>query len=207
MADDGRIALLKDLAQQAAATHGLTVESVSLAPAGRRRALVIVVDTDISGLDPSDTSSPVAAVDLDAVAEVTIEVSAALDDSDIMGETPYTLEVSSRGVGRPLEKFEQFRRNVGRKLRVTHAAGASGAAGSDPDSEPGSTDPTGVVEVIGRLVSASPTELVITPDPVRSSPGAKPKAQPDVSVALADIARANVEVDFAGAEDTTEENN
>lgn len=189
MTDDGRIALLRDLAQQAAAAHGLTVENVSLAPAGRRRALVIVVDTDISGLDPGDTTSAVASVDLDAVAEVTREVSATLDGSDIMGQTPYTLEVSSPGIGRPLERFEQFRRNVGRKLRLTHVAGDDQKA-----------------EVIGRLISASPSELVITPDPVRSSPGAKPKAQPDVTVALADITRANVEVDFAGAEDTTEEN-
>lgn len=191
MTDDGRIALLSDLVQQCAAPLGLSVEHLGLTPAGRRRVLNIVVDTDISGLDPADTTTPVDSVDLDAVAELTREVSARLDAPDatgIMGETPYTLEVSSPGIGRPLERFDQFRRNVGRKLRLTYTPEGASAP----------------VEVVGRLLSAvrEPHEhLNLTPDPVRSSPGAKPKAQPDITVALADIARANVEVDFASHEE------
>lgn len=184
MVDDVRIPLLVDLVEQCASPHGLTVEHVGLSPAGRRRALVIVVDTDISGLDPADTTSSVDAVDLDAVADLTREVSKRLDESDVMGETPYTLEVSSPGIGRPLERFEQFRRNVGRKLRLSYRPEEGAKA----------------TEVTGRLISASPEQLTITPDPVRHSPGAKPKALPDVTVTLADVTRANVEVDFAGAD-------
>ena len=187
MGDDGRIVLLEQVAQRSAAAHGLTVEHVSITPAGRRRAVVIVLDTDISGIDADDTTSAVDAVDLDAVADVTREISTALDESDIMGDQPYTLEVSSPGIGRPLERFEQFRRNVGRKLRVTYTAGDEGERRTS--------------EVVGRLVSVSPERLTLTPDPVRSSPGAKPKAQPDITLALADIARANVEVDFASHEE------
>ncbi len=39
---------------------------------------------------------------LDDIAEATRQVSQAIDDADAMGEAPYTLEVTSRGVDRPL---------------------------------------------------------------------------------------------------------
>ncbi len=190
MTEPERLALLTDLAQKCAAPHGLVLDHLGVSDSGRRRALRIVVDTDISAIDPSDTTSVVAPVDLDAVAELAREVSARLDASDIMGERPYTLEVSSPGIGRQLVEFSHFRRSVGRKLRLTYTP------------EGGKT-----TEVTGRLVSASPEQLTITPDPVRSSPGAKPKAVPDVTVARADIDRANVEVDFSSTEfaDTQED--
>ena len=63
---------------------GLDVEAVELTPAGRRRILRIAVDGDDG-------------VTLDDVAEATKRVSEALDASDVMGEQPYTLEVTSRG--------------------------------------------------------------------------------------------------------------
>ena len=53
-------------------------------------------------------------VSLDDVAEATHLVSAALEDSDAMGEAPYTLEVSSYGVSRPLVERRHYARNVGR---------------------------------------------------------------------------------------------
>ena len=40
-----------------------------------------------------------------------------------MGEQPYTLEVSSPGVGRPLTEPRHFRRNVGRLVTVHHDGG------------------------------------------------------------------------------------
>ena len=41
-------------------------------------------------------------VTLDDIADATREVSRVLDDTDAMGEQPYTLEVTSPGVDRPL---------------------------------------------------------------------------------------------------------
>jgi ribosome maturation factor RimP len=58
-------------------------------------------------------------VTLDDVAEATREVSRVLDDSDVMGEQPYTLEVTSRGVDRPLTLARHWRRNEQRLVRVT----------------------------------------------------------------------------------------
>ena len=43
--------------------------------------------------------------------------------SDVMGEQPYTLEVTSRGVDRPLTLPRHWRRNADRLVKVTIADG------------------------------------------------------------------------------------
>jgi ribosome maturation factor RimP len=88
-----------------AAAVGMDLESVRMTVAGRRRLLRIVVDSDHG-------------VSLDDVADVSREVSAALDASDVLGEVPYTLEVSSPGVDRPLTEPRHWRRARGRLVRV-----------------------------------------------------------------------------------------
>lgn len=86
--------------------HGLDVEAVEITPAGKRRVLRIAVDKD-------------GGVTLDEVAAATREVSRVLDGSDVMGEQPYTLEVTSRGVDRPLTLPRHWRRNADRLVKVT----------------------------------------------------------------------------------------
>ena len=103
---------------------GLVVEDVSVSPAGKRRVVRVLVDSDISGLDVADTTSPVPPLSLDAVADATRAVSDALDASDVMGQAPYVLEVSSPGVGRPLASRDQLRRQVGRLVEVVHQGGS-----------------------------------------------------------------------------------
>lgn len=187
-------ARLSALAQECAREHGLDAESVTLTPAGKRRVLAVVVDTDITGLAPTDATSPVESVDLDAVAEVTRSLSARLDQEDVLGETPYTLEVSSPGIGRRLTEFTHYRRNVGRKVRLQFTAREEMPKGI-------TVNRSGTADATGRLVSVTPERLVLTPDPYRSSPGAKPKALPDITVALADVTNGTVQVDFAGHEE------
>jgi len=85
---------------------GLDVEAVELTPAGKRRVLRVAVDKD-------------GALTLDDVAEATREVSRVLDGSDVMGEMPYTLEVTSRGVDRPLTLPRHWRRNAGRLVKAS----------------------------------------------------------------------------------------
>lgn len=85
---------------------GLDVEAVELTPAGKRRVLRVAVDKD-------------GGVTLDEVAAATRAVSAVLDVSDALGEQPYTLEVTSRGVSRPLTLPRHWRRNQGRLVKVT----------------------------------------------------------------------------------------
>lgn len=188
------ITRLRTLADECARPYGLVAESVTLTPAGKRRVLAVTVDTDITDLDPADTTSPVAPVDLDAVADVTRALSDRLDDEDPLGDTPYTLEVSSPGIGRRLTEQAHYRRNVGRKVRLLFTA-----RGEMPKDI--SVSKKGNAEVTGRLASVAADELVLTPDPYRSSPGAKPKALPDIRVALTDISSGVVEPDFTGPEE------
>jgi ribosome maturation factor RimP len=98
------------------AQHGLDLDAVEVLPAGKRRLLRVVVDGD----GPEGTG-PL----LDDIAEATRAISVALDESPAVGNAPYTLEVSSRGVSRPLELPRHWRRNVGRLVAVTTTAGES----------------------------------------------------------------------------------
>ena len=74
---------------------------------------------------------------LDEVAEATREVNRVLDESDVMGEMPYTLEVTSRGVDRPLTLPRHWRRNAGRLVKVTFEDGtdATGRIGASDDEK------------------------------------------------------------------------
>lgn len=91
---------------------GLVLEDVSVTPAGKRRVLRVVVDLPDA---PPDSSPPVlGGLDLDAVAEVTRRVSTALDASDVLGGSPYVLEVTSPGVDRPLTERRHWARARGR---------------------------------------------------------------------------------------------
>jgi len=92
------------------AAAGMDLESVRASVAGRRRLLRVVVDSDHG-------------VSLDDAAEVSREVSAALDATDVMGDMPYTLEVSSPGVDRPLTEPRHWRRAARRLVRVKTGAG------------------------------------------------------------------------------------
>lgn len=96
----------------ALATSGVLLEEVTVTPAGRRKVVRVIVDRDLGESDVVD--GPTEPLSLDDVAEATHLVSAALDDGDVMGEAPYTLEVSSPGVSRPLVERRHFARNVGR---------------------------------------------------------------------------------------------
>lgn len=92
------------------ARHGMDLEDAELTPAGNRRVLRVAVDQD-------------GGVTLDDVAEVTRSLSAELDASDVMGERPYTLEVTSRGADRPLTLPRHWRRNIDRLVRVSFTDG------------------------------------------------------------------------------------
>jgi ribosome maturation factor RimP len=106
--DEGRIA---DVIGPVVAAAGMDLESVRVSAAGRRRLLRVVVDSD-------------QGVSLDDAAAISRKLSAALDSSPVMGDFPYTLEVSSPGVDRPLTDPRHWRRSAGRLVQV--AAGDAG---------------------------------------------------------------------------------
>lgn len=86
---------------------GYDLEDLTVSRAGRRDVLRVVVDSD-------------SGVDLDAVAEVSRLISKALDTEDgSFDGPPYTLEVTSPGVDRPLTQPRHWRRNIGRLVAVT----------------------------------------------------------------------------------------
>ena len=96
---------LAELIEPVTAAAGLDLESVRMSVAGKRRLLRIVVDGDHG-------------VSLDDAADVSREISAMLDGANALGEVPYTLEVSSPGVDRPLTEPRHWRRGVGRLVKV-----------------------------------------------------------------------------------------
>ncbi|SDU84526.1 ribosome maturation factor RimP [Microlunatus sagamiharensis] len=105
---------------------GLELDALEVVPAGKRRVVRLVVDGDgPKGRGPL----------LDDIASASRAVSDALDSSTAMGQAAYTLEVSSRGVGRPLTEEKHWRRNRGRLVKVSLADGT---------------------EVTGRIVAAAP---------------------------------------------------
>ena len=77
---------------------------------------------------------------LDDIAEASKALSAELDRADVGGRSPYTLEVSSRGVTRPLAEPRHWRRNLGRLVEVTVNGGEV---------------------VTGRIVSSAPDAAVL----------------------------------------------
>ena len=102
---------------------GLDLEAVELTPAGKKRVLRVAVDKD-------------GGVTLDDIAEATRAVSEELDDEDLMGEQAYTLEVTSRGVDRPLTEPRHWRRNHDRLVRVSLHDGrqVTGRVGASDDA-------------------------------------------------------------------------
>ena len=91
---------------------GLDLEDLDVQASGRRRRVSVVIDRD-------------GGVDLDGIAAASRAVSDALDASDAMGDDPYTLEVTSPGIDRPLTLTRHWRRNIGRRVRVHLADGAT----------------------------------------------------------------------------------
>ncbi len=115
---------------------GLDLEAVELTPAGKRRVLRVAVDRD-------------GGVSMDDVAEATREVSRLLDASDVMGEQPYTLEVTSRGVDRPLTLPRHWRRNRGRLVKVTLADDTVTGRLTTSDDEAATLDVSGEEHRVG----------------------------------------------------------
>ncbi|MCG5211748.1 ribosome maturation factor RimP [Streptosporangium sp. KLBMP 9127] len=102
--DSSRDRLMK-LLDPVVVGEGLDLEDVTVTPAGKRRVLRVIVDRD-------------GGASLDDIADVSRAISAALDADDVMGGTPYMLEVTSPGVDRPLTEPRHWRRAAGRLVKA-----------------------------------------------------------------------------------------
>lgn len=124
---------LAALAGPILAGHGLELDSLDVTPMGKRKLLRITVDGD-----GPEGRGPL----LDDISAAAGQLSAALDESDAVGAAPYTLEVTSRGVSKPLTEAKHYRRNTGRLVKLWL-----------PDGE-----------VTGRIVSASDDAVTLDVD-------------------------------------------
>lgn len=102
---------------------GVVVDDVTIRPAGRRRLLRVSLARDVAHLLQDDIDTPVEPLSLDEVAASARTIDEVLESGDSIGQGPYTLEVSSAGVGQPLDTPDRFRRNVGRLVEVTGVDG------------------------------------------------------------------------------------
>ena len=83
---------------------GYFLEDVHVASPGNRRVVTVVVDG-------------IGALNLDEVTNISKELSAILDVAEFLGDTAFTLEVSSPGVDRPLTLPRHWQKNVTRLVR------------------------------------------------------------------------------------------
>lgn len=84
--------------------QGIFLEEVSLSH-GSPIILTVVIDSDLH-------------LNLDQVTAVTKDISEALENLPELGETPFTLEVTSPGIDRPLTLPRHWRKNRGRLATV-----------------------------------------------------------------------------------------
>ncbi len=103
---------IRSVVEPTVADAGFDLDDLVVTPAGKRRLVRVVLDKD-------------GGVSLDECAEVSRDISRVLDETDAMGPASYTLEVSSRGVSRPLTLPRHWRRSTGRLVAVTFSDGTS----------------------------------------------------------------------------------
>ena len=145
---------ISELITPALQQAGYFLEDVNLVTPGNHRIVTVIVDGE-------------SALNLDQVTVASKLVSELMDEASFMGETPFTLEVTSPGIDRPLTLPRHFAKNITRLLKVTKTDG---------------------IVVTGRITSNSETEVTLSV--------VEKKETKEVVVALADIKRAVVEIEF-----------
>ncbi|MFI6150098.1 ribosome maturation factor RimP [Streptomyces sp. NPDC051109] len=147
---------LRALLEPLVAAKGLDLEDIEMSKAGKRRMLRVIVDSD-------------EGVELDACAELSREVSDQLDESDVMGEDEYVLEVSSPGADRPLTEHRHYVRAIDRLVKFQLAEGG---------------------ELIARILDVDDEGMDL------EVPGVKGRKATARRIAFTDIAKARVEIEF-----------
>lgn len=138
------------------ADQGAYLEEVTLT-GGSPTILTVVIDSD-------------SHLNLDQVTLVTKSISELLENLPELGETPFTLEVTSPGIDRPLTLPRHWRKNEGRLATLTLHNG---------------------VLVKGRIGTLNDTSVLIDGE----------------SVALNDVARANIEIEFKSLKNISDSGN
>ena len=150
---------ISELVTPAVSDQGFYLEDVHVATPGSHRIVTCIVDGD-------------ASLNLDQVTTVSRVISELLDEAVFMGETPFTLEVTSPGVDRPLTQPRHFAKNVDRLLKIVKLDGS---------------------EVNGRILSNTDHDVTLTVT--------VKKETLEQTVSLSEIKRAVVEIEFNRKDD------
>lgn len=145
---------ITELIQPVVEKAGFFLEDVHVVSPGKHRIITCIVD----GQTP---------LNLDQVTSVSRDISELLDAAAFLDETPFTLEVTSPGVDRPLTLARHWRKNLNRLVKVVKLDGSV---------------------VNGRVTSVEDSRAFLTED-------IKGKSK-EHSVEFADIKRATVEIEF-----------
>jgi ribosome maturation factor RimP len=145
---------ISDLVTPALQQAGYFLEDINIVTPGQHRIVTVIVDGE-------------SALNLDQVTVASKLVSELLDEATFMGETPFTLEVTSPGIDRPLTLPRHFAKNITRLLKVVKTDGEV---------------------VTGRIAANTDLDVTLTVT--------EKKTTTDVTVLLADIKRATVEIEF-----------
>ena len=120
-------AVIRQAIAPAIASLSLDLETVSVRTVGRRVLVKVIVDGDNG-------------VNLDTVADVSRAVDDVIEESGVLGNADWTLEVTSPGIDRPLTELRHWQRNVARMVKAHLADGR---------------------EVIGRIMSLDESAGVV----------------------------------------------
>jgi ribosome maturation factor RimP len=150
---------ISELVTPAVSDQGFYLEDVHVATPGSHRIVTCIVDGD-------------ASLNLDQVTTVSRVISELLDEAPFMGETPFTLEVTSPGVDRPLTQPRHFAKNIDRLLKIVKLDGS---------------------EVTGRILSNTDQDVTLTVT--------VKKEIIKQTVSLNEIKRAVVEIEFNRKDD------
>jgi ribosome maturation factor RimP len=109
---------IQAIAERVAATYGLELVEVEIRGGGKHRMLRVVIDR-VKPAGETSGAPAVLGVTHEDCANVSREMSTILDVEDAAGVGPYTLEVSSPGLDRPLTKPADYERFVGSLVKLT----------------------------------------------------------------------------------------
>ena len=145
---------ITELIAPAVTSAGFFLEEVQIANPGNHRIITCIID----GTSP---------LNLDQVTEISRAISELLDEATFMGDTEFTLEVSSPGLDRPLTQERHWKKNLTRLIKVIYSDGT---------------------ELIGRLKEYDDVKATLVEN-------IKGREKTHI-VAFADMKRAVVEVEF-----------
>ena len=89
---------------------GNYLEELTITSAGKVKILTVIVDSD-------------SHLNLDQITAVTKEISEVIEALEELGDSAFTLEVTSPGIDRPLTKPRHWRKNFDRLVKITMTSG------------------------------------------------------------------------------------